>query len=134
MKSENIDKAIKEINLIDIEPFTLVVVDWNGALKLIEFVWDGEVKHIKNLPQEKHIWSSSTLFTDEMKKMRENWFLDWQKHNPIDKESILKFHHQAGIGDSNVDVVLKRKNVGTVSITSVSKNGNELLMNYEALG
>ena len=134
LKCDNIEKELKTIDLWDIEPFTLVIIDWQLDLKLLEFVWDGFAGHLKNLPQEMYIWSSSTLFTGEMKKLRKKWFSTWKENNPIDQESILEFHHKAGIGDSNVDVILKRKNVGTVSITSVKKDGNGLQMDYEAIG
>jgi hypothetical protein len=133
LKCEHIENELKTIDLIDIEPFTLVIVDWQRELKLMEFVWDGSAGHLKKLPQEMCIWSSSTLFTEEVKKLRNNWFDNWQKNNTIDQESILKFHHDAGIGDPNVDVILKRRKVGTVSITSVSKNERGIQMDYEAI-
>ena len=134
LKCDNIEKKLKTIDLLNIEPFTLVIVDWQIELRLMEFVWDGKTGHLKNLPQEMYIWSSSTLFTKEMKKLRKKWFSTWRENNPIDQESILKFHHEAGIGDPNVDVILKRKNVGTVSITSVRKDGSGLKLDYEAIG
>jgi uncharacterized protein with NRDE domain len=134
LKCNNIENELKTIDLHNIEPFTLVIVDWQGDLKLMEFVWDGNTGHLKVLPQEMYIWSSSTLFTKEMKKLRKKWFSTWRENNPIDQESILKFHHEAGNGDSNVDVILKRKNVGTVSITSVKKDSSGLQMDYEAIG
>ena len=133
LKCDNIEKEIKTIDLLNIEPFTLVIVDWQLDLKLMEFVWDGSERHLKNLSQEMYIWSSSTLFTDEMKEMRNNWFVKWQKKATIDQESILKFHHWAGIGDPNVDVILKREKVGTVSITSIIKDAKGIQMHYEAI-
>jgi hypothetical protein len=99
----------------------------------MEFVWDGNNKHLKTLPQKPRIWSSSTLFDPEMKNSRKDWFMNWQNENIMNKESILEFHHKAGIGNPNVDVILKRENVGTVSITSVSKDHSGLHMQYEAL-
>jgi len=134
LKCEHIENELKTIDLIDIEPFTLVIVDWKRELKLMEFVWDGSKRHLKNLSQDMCIWSSSTLFTEEMKNLRKKWFSKWRKNNPINQESILKFHHKAGTGDPNVDVILKRKNVGTVSITSVKKDSSGLQMDYEAVG
>ena len=132
LKCDNIERELRTIDLIDIEPFTLVIVDWQTELKLMEFVWDGKTGHLKDLPQEMYIWSSSTLYTEEMKTLRKNWFDGWKKKNPIDQESILKFHHEAGIGDPNVDVILKRERVGTVSITSIIKDSKGIKMNYEA--
>lgn len=133
LKQEKIDKGIKGICLDNIEPFTLVIVDWQEEFKLMELIWDGDRKHINVLPLEMHIWSSSTLFDKKMKKMRNKWFLDWHQANKIDQTSILKFHHIAGIGDSNVDVILRRETVGTVSITSLKKENGSVEMTYEDL-
>ena len=133
LKCDNIEKELKTIDLLDIEPFTLVIVDWQLDLKLMEFVWDGSAGHLRNLTQEMYIWSSSTLFTKEMKNLRKKWFSTWRKNNRIDQESILKFHHDAGIGDPNVDVILKRERVGTVSITSIIKDAKGIQMHYEVI-
>ena len=134
LKEVKIEKGIKGINLNNIEPFTLVIMDWQKELKLMELIWDGDRKHFNVLPLEMHIWSSSTLFDKEMKKMRDKWFLEWQRGNKIDQTSILEFHHIAGIGDSNVDVILRREKVGTVSITSLKKEDEHIDIIYEELG
>ena len=131
LKCDTISIGLNEINLVQIEPFTLVIIDWNDSLELIEFVWDGRKKHFKKLPHKKHIWSSATLYDAEMRQMRKNWFSTW-KLKDIQRD-ILKFHHHAGNGDPNVSVVLKRENVGTVSITQVSKQADGVSMNYEEI-
>ncbi len=131
LKETDIFAALSEINLNNIEPFTLAIVDWNNELQLIELVWDGKQKHIKKLDQEKHIWSSSTLYDEKMKQLRKNWFADWKLENK--QTDILDFHHNAGINDCNVDVIMKREKVGTVSITQVIKTNNEIAMNYEEI-
>lgn len=133
LKSNTIQSGLQEVDLQKIEPFTLVIVDWNATLQVLEFVWDGKDKYLKNLPNEPQIWSSSTLYTEEMKKMRKNWFENWKMKNELNSESILQFHHEAGTGDPRIDVLMKRKNVGTVSITQVTKNGTNLKMDYEAM-
>ncbi|WP_117879553.1 NRDE family protein [Aureibaculum luteum] len=131
LKVENIYNGLKALDLMGVEQFTLVIVDWNKALELIEFVWDGENKHIKNMELEPQIWSSSTLYDKSVKQLRRNWFEQWQKDNKINQENILKFHHNAGIGDPTIDVMMDRKVGGTVSITSIYKEKNSLGMVYE---
>ncbi len=137
----DIDSALSNINLTNIEPFTLVIVDWNFNLQLIEFVWDGKKKHRANLPQKMYIWSSATLYDEQMKSMRKSWFLEWQnsfcpKHLESDEffdlyqKSILNFHKNAGIGNPKVDVFMKREKVGTVSITQVLKKNTIVKMEY----
>jgi len=117
LAASDLSSALKSIDLEDIEPFTLVTVEWKNDLALGEFVWDGLKKHLKILPIEANIWSSSTLFDPAMRETRKQWFEDWKSHGDFNPESILEFHKTAGRGDDNVGVVLKRRQVGTVSIT-----------------
>jgi len=133
LKENEIYSALSEVDLSNIEPFTLVIVDWNSKLQLIEFVWDGARKHIKKLEQKNYIWSSATLYDDKMKQLRKDWFSDWKINNKNKATSVLNFHHQAGIGDCNVDVIMKREKVGTVSITQVSKIDDSISIDYESI-
>ena len=130
--AEHIDTACMQIDLHNIEPFTLVVVHWEEKLRLVEFVWDGELRHFKELAPGPFIWSSATLYDEHMKKMRLEWFDKWLLSNEISPSGILDFHKNAGIGDPEVDVFMKREKVGTVSITQVSKIRNEINMLYKA--
>jgi len=131
LKVEDVYKGIDAIDLTDVEQFTLTIVDWNSALELIQFVWDGKKKHVEKLQQEPHIWSSSTLYDESVKQLRRNWFTDWQKDNDFSQKNILEFHHKAGVGDSNIDVIMDRGLGGTVSITSIKKKDDGVIMNYE---
>lgn len=131
LKADSIRKGLKEIDLIGVEQFTLTIVDWNNKLELIEFVWDGKEKHLKVLPQKPHIWSSSTLYDEDVKQLRQDWFENWQLKKDFSQASILEFHRTAGIGDPNIDIIMDRKVGGTVSITSVKKENCSILMSYE---
>ncbi|MDY7397014.1 NRDE family protein [Aureibaculum sp. 2210JD6-5] len=136
LKADDIRKGLNVVDLDGVEQFTLVIVDWNpdnywDGLKLLEFVWDGEEKHLKEMPMAPQIWSSSTLYDADVKQMRVNWFKQWLRENEISQESILKFHHTAGVGDPNIDIMMDRKKGGTVSITSIKKEKNNLGMVYE---
>ena len=145
LKVDDIRKGLTEVNLKGVEQFTLTIVDWNDELELIEFVWDGVEKHLKLLPQEPRIWSSSTLYDESIKQQRREWFSKWQKENVIlrpsaplrtgsvegTRDSMLDFHHNAGVGDKFIDLMMNRGLGGTVSITSVKKNKNHLNILYE---
>ncbi len=131
LKIDDIRKGLNNINLLNVEQFTLTIVDWNENLELLEFVWDGKEKHLKIMSQEPHIWSSSTLYDESVKKLRLDWFADWKKNKELSQENILEFHHIAGIGDPHIDLMMDRKMGGTVSITSVTKSKNRLSMRYE---
>ncbi len=130
LKADDIRKGLNEVNLEGVEQFTLTIVDWNNELELLEFVWDGAKKHVKLMPQEPHIWSSSTLYDDSVKQLRRNWFIKWQKRHEISQKSILDFHHKAGVGDQFIDVMMNRGMGGTVSITSIEKKESNLKMFY----
>ena len=131
LKADDIRIGLNQVDLIGVEQFTLTIVDWNDSLKLLEFVWDGSKKHIKLMSQEPHIWSSSTLYDESIKQLRRDWFATWQKENDITQESILDFHHTAGVDDKCIDVMMDRGLGGTVSITSVKKKEDEINMLYE---
>jgi hypothetical protein len=133
LKANDITNEFKQIGLEHVEPFTLIIIEWKENLMLFEFVWDGLEKHLKTLPREPRIWSSSTLYSDRMKEMRMQWFSDWRLSQAFDQKSILEFHHKAGVGDPKIDIIMKRAEVGTVSITQVSKKGKQLIMDYEPI-
>jgi len=130
--AENFETACVIIDLHNIEPFTLVVVIWEEKLRLIEFVWDGELRYFKELAPKPFIWSSSTLYDDQMKRMRLEWFDKWLSTHDISPSEILDFHKNAGIGNPEIDVFMKREKVGTVSITQVSKIRKGVDMIYKA--
>lgn len=122
---------IEHLNLEGIEPFTMVIVDWNdNELNLYELIWDEIKIHFTKLENTPKIWSSSTLYKNEMKETRKQWFEDWIASNEFTSTAILKFHHSE-IGDKEQSVLMKRSYVETVSITSVKKENNTIEMLYE---
>ena len=133
LKVDDIRKELDEIDLEDVEQFTLVIADWNNTLALIEFVWDGKQKHFKEMAQEPYIWSSSTLYDDSVKQLRKKWFATWQQLDDFSSENILNFHNTAGVGDSNIDVMMNRGVGGTVSITSIKKENGKVVVSYKEI-
>ncbi len=131
LKENNIQVYIDTINLGGIEPFTMVIIEWNNSqLSLFELIWDERKKYFKKLKNEPNIWSSSTLYTAENKELRKKWFQNWIDTNEFTSENILKFHHSE-IGDKEQSVLMKRSYVETVSITSVKKEDDTIEMKYE---
>jgi len=127
------DDAIHHVENFDfrnIEPFTLVLIDWNTGLRLYELVWTGTEKHFKELPQKPRIWSSSSLYNQEMKLMRKEWFQTWlNNQEKFTKESILNFHKRTDLGTKDTTLKMKRPFVETVSITSIEKR-EDVTMEY----
>ena len=122
LASENAVSTIKTYDFKGVEPFTIVMVDWVENLSLYELVWDGVATHFSKKPWAPHIWSSSLLYSEKIKKKRESWFSDFIFNNlrPT-KTDVLEFHRTAGEGDSSSDVIMDRGFVKTKSITQFTK-------------
>lgn len=128
------EKIAETYNLHQIEPFTMIVVEWEPVLRFVEFVWDGQEKHLKEPGLKSHIWSSSPLYTSEMKEIRKKWFVDFQQNKKATPEDLWEFHHSAGTGDKNIDIIMDRGFVRTQSITQVVNSSSKIKMKYEDLG
>ena len=132
LKSDDFESYINNFDFIGIEPFTIVLVDWNVKLTTYELVWDGKQKHFTQLKQEPKIWSSSTLYTEEVKALRKEWFANWlENQQEFSREEILKFHHNSDLGTAENSPKMKRFYVETVSVTSVRKIASETTMKYQ---
>jgi len=127
---ENLKTSIKEYDFKDIEPFTLVIVDWTESLKCFELIWDGDAKHFNELPLEPQIWSSTTLFTSEMKRERKEWFDKFKVKRNLTPSTLLNFHKTAGKGNNDYGVIMDRGFVKTTSITQIVKEKETLLMDF----
>jgi hypothetical protein len=131
--SEAIFDTIENYDFEGIEPFTIVMVEWSDTLQLFELVWDGTTSHLSEKPLAPHIWSSSLLYSEEVKRKREAWFSGFlfEHLNPSEAE-LLHFHKTAGEGNIATNVIMDRSFVKTKSITQVVKN-KQLSMRYEDL-
>lgn len=124
---------LQEYTFLGMEPFTMLIYE-RGSLT--EFRWDEQQQHIRVLdPGQPYIWSSSPLYTRDVRERREAWFTEWLDAHPFFRqEEILRFHHTAGEGDAWNDVVMNRNNiVRTVSVTSVLKTSKSMEMAYHDL-
>lgn len=131
--ADHIETCIENYNFDDIEPFTIVISDWNSELKFYELIWDGSQKQFTKLPLEPKIWSSSTLYNPTMKTERLQWFDHYKKDNKLTSESILNFHKTAGSNNDDFGVIMNRGFVKTTSITQVEKVDTNVNMRYESL-
>jgi hypothetical protein len=131
LKAEHLNDLVKELNLKGVEPFTMVIVDWkSNDLKLSELVWDESNVHFSKLPWKPKIWSSSTLYTEDIKAHRKKIFKKWLINHVPTHENILDFHHNQE-GDKQQSFLMKRPYVETVSITAISIVDGQLTMRYE---
>jgi len=119
-----------QINLENIEPFTLVLYQQE---KLYELIWDGFGKRITKLDQNKnHIWSSVTLYPDEIRKKRSDWFTQFLKDKgEISLQDMFDFHRNTQDDDTENGLVINRQNVlKTLSITQVAIEQNKGIMRH----
>lgn len=117
-------------NFHGVEPFTLVIIKPGS---LVEFKWDGENTHCKNLNSTvPAIWSSVTLYEPEVIHARQEWYHQWlQQHHEDSQENLMTFHLFGGKGDVRNSVFMNRENkVRTVSITSIFSNKQETCLQY----
>jgi hypothetical protein len=129
LEAENVKWAIEDIQLNDIEPFTLIAIDWSFLPICIELIWDGVKKDIRILSHSSKIWSSSTLYDKKVKIKREEGFKEFGKEFESPKlEEILGFHKALGIED--ISEKMQEFKIQTTSFTSVIKNGDAISMYY----
>ena len=133
LSCEHIDMAINNYNLNGVEPFTLVVADWNAGLKFFELVWDGEKKHFKELPLKPKMWSSSTLYSEQMKLERQSWFDEYKNSHDMNAKALMDFHEYTEASNTEYGVIMDRGFVKTTSITQIKKENNTIVMDFNNL-
>lgn len=130
LKADDLSAAIDTFDYKGIEPFTIVAINWSSELKATEVVWDGNKAHINVLPNTPKIWSSSMLYDATMKQKRYDWFDEFSKETTFEASDMYDFHTTAGEGDKNVDVLMDRGFLKTVSVTQIEKTGDDCTMTY----
>lgn len=138
------DEFFQHYDFEGVEPFTMLFfaqekLSESSQPRVIEFRWDGQLRHLKNLPaHEAHFWCSSTLYPPEMQVRRERVFRDWLAlHHPIPASPhhlILNLHLTGSVGDPENDYVMNRAGkVQTVSLTQVIVDEKNARMRYHDL-
>lgn len=129
----DLEQNLETTSFLNIEPFTVIGVDWKEELRFVQFVWDGKEKHFEDLEIGDHIWSSSPLYTPEMKQQRREWFTALGMERTLRPESLLEFHHSGGVGDPERDLIIDRGFLRTQSITQITHNELGVAMFYKDL-
>jgi len=133
LAAEALKNHAENYDFDDIEPFTMLCVEWSLDLVITEMVWDARKLHVKNIPLKPQIWSSSPLYDPGMKKQRENWFNDFIGNTEITADAIWDFHHKAGEGDKNTDLIVDRGFLKTQSISQIEISEKKKQFKYEEL-
>ncbi len=132
VQTNELTNFIEAYNLEDIAPFTLLAFEGSG---FYELVWDGNKRYIRSLSKETpQIWSSATLYPEEVRKKRKLLFEVWiDQQEMYGREEILQFHQLAN-GDPENDFIMNRNDiVRTLSITSIALERNKSSILHLAL-
>jgi uncharacterized protein with NRDE domain len=120
------------IDLSNIEPFTVVLFQYE---KLYQLRWNEVDKCTLNLDvNQSHIWSSSTLYSKEIRENRVELFQNFMVSNEISAEKIFQFHRYAKNDDSENGLIINRNNeMKTLSITQTVIEKNKVVLLYHDL-
>ena len=130
MAAENPLDYWKTIDLTNIEPFTIVLFENN---KLTQLQWNEVEKSTTEFDAKQfHIWSSSTLYSKEIREQRKKWFQDFIKvKTNLTPEEILHFHQFTELENKEFGLQINRNDVlKTISITQCKVTSNKIKMEY----
>lgn len=123
----------EEIELVNIEPFTLVLYQNNV---LFQLRWNGIEKEKIVLDSNKnHVWSSTTLYPKEIREQRALWFDTFLTTHPaISEVQILDFHRYTQEENLQNGLVINRNNeMKTLSITQTVVEQNKVVILHSDL-
>ncbi len=117
---------LQTTNLVDIEPFTLISIDWKRKLELHQLIWDGHKKHLQKIPISPQIWSAPMLYSKEIKQNREILFRKFliDNQNELGQKVLMEFHKK---------FKMDREFVQTTSITQFVRTNQTSEMIYKDL-
>ncbi|MGX1929726.1 NRDE family protein [Flagellimonas sp. 2504JD4-2] len=120
---------IEEMDLHNIEPFTLVLFDGST---LIELRWDGTQKYFKPLSKtEDYIWSSVTLYDHEAIERRNSHFADFVNTDKnITASDVVDFHSNNHDDYENGFIIDRKTGLKTFSVTQVILGGEESALKH----
>ena len=119
-----------EIDLEKIEPFTLVLFQ---EKQLFQLRWNGVEKSTVLLENDKnYVWSSSTLYSKDIREQRSSWFCAFLDSNPeITEAKMLHFHRYTEADNNEHGLVINRNNeLKTLSITQTVIKKNKVMIHH----
>jgi uncharacterized protein with NRDE domain len=130
ISSKNTNEYWNSIDLSEIEPFTIIVFE---NKKLLQLQWNAVEKKTEEIDENQfHIWSSSTLYSKEIREKRKAWFTNFiNKNNTPSREEILNFHQFTETDNKEFGLQINRNDtLKTVSITQCELIDNNIEMFY----
>ena len=131
---KDLHEFTSQYDLLNIEPFTMVQFQLSNSL-ITEVRWDGSKSYLKDYDHTvPHIWSSSSLYSKEVRLQRERWFKEWIQSNRNDAASMLKFHQFGGEGKNDNTITMNRGNgLKTVSISQIVRSSSKTSFQHDNL-
>jgi uncharacterized protein with NRDE domain len=126
-------EAWQSMDLEHIEPFTLVLFE---NQKLYQLRWNELEKCSLALDiNQNHIWSSSTLYSKEIRDKRAQWFHTFLETKiEVNEEELFNFHRYTEGDNTEHGLVINRNdNLKTLSITQTVIEKNKILIYYNDL-
>lgn len=117
MTSPSVLTRWSTLSLEGIEPFTIVTY-WKTGLYQLR--WDSIQKEkLKLNPAQNYMWSSATLYSDDLHAKRLRWFETFlHSSSPIDEECIRHFHLTTESSNREYGLVINRnEQIKTLSLT-----------------
>ena len=118
------------IDLENVEPFTLVLFE---DQKLYQLRWNEIEKTTLELDvTQNHIWSSSTLYSKEIREKRANWFYNFLDAKPeVNEAELFNFHRYTEEENTEHGLVINRNDaLKTLSITQAVVEKNKVQMTH----
>lgn len=117
-----VNEYVEQINLENVEPFTMVMLDRHSSSKNI-LVWDGQHKYLEDHSDEQLIVrSSSTLYDAEEKLIH---LTEFQNMTNPTKEIILEKHDDLKMHPND-----RFPTVQTTSITQIIQMDNQIELKF----
>ncbi len=126
LHSPDYSEEWENIDLSGIEPFTIIAF---VNMSLTQLRWNGSYKTIHLLdPNIEHIWSSSTLYNQEVMQKRKDWFAEflYQKRN-INADDLMDFHSNTQKADAENGLIINRMGI------TVTRNITQYVLENENL-
>nr|WP_298930144.1 NRDE family protein [uncultured Allomuricauda sp.] len=129
ISASNPKSFVDEMDLNNIEPFTLVLFD---AITLMEFRWDGKQKHSKPLDKnQSHIWSSATLYDEEAIANRTSLFSEFMSvSSDIEASDVVDFHSNNNEDYENGFIIDRNTGLKTFSVTQAVLTKEEAVLKH----
>lgn len=123
-----------QYDLLGIEPFTLIQFDPANSNEIFELKWDGAKSVVTPFDGDQpHIWSSTQLYSKEVRQKRQDWFSDLLLEE-LDASKLAHFHEFGNRMEKENNIKMDRGfGLRTISISQIVIHREKTKFNYRNL-